>query len=91
MSRIKAVLTPSGTLSGYTIIEPKGGKHLHQHEYEFHSKEDLSRFLTPYFKNVQVFETVFPTRANLYFYATNQKLPFEQTNNLIITNMNTLE
>ena len=25
MSRIKAVLTPSGTLSGYTIIEPKGG------------------------------------------------------------------
>jgi len=92
MSRIKAVLTPSGTLSGYTIIEPKGGgKHLHQHEYEFHSKEDLSRFLTPYFKNVQVFETVFPTRANLYFYATNQKLPFERTNNLIITNMNTLE
>jgi len=26
MSRIKAVLTPSGTLSGYTIIEPKGGQ-----------------------------------------------------------------
>ena len=25
MSRIKAVLAPSGTLSGYTIIEPEGG------------------------------------------------------------------
>ena len=26
MSRIKSVLTPSGTLSGYTIIEPAGGQ-----------------------------------------------------------------
>jgi len=85
MSRIKSVLTPSGTLSGYTIIEPTGGgKHLHQHEYEFHSKEDLARFLTPHFKNVHVFQTVFPSRTNLYFYATDGTLPFDQISSLMV-------
>jgi SAM-dependent methyltransferase len=84
MSRLKSVLTPSGTLSGYTIIEAAGGKHLHQHEYEFHSKEDLARFLTPHFSNVHVFETVFPSRSNLYFYATDGTLPFDQVSSLIV-------
>jgi len=83
MSRLKTVLTHSGTLSGYTIIEPAGGgKHLHQHEYEFHSKEDLARFLTPHFKNVHVFQTEFPSRTNLYFYATGGTLPFERDSSL---------
>ena len=83
MSRIKSVLAPSGTLSGYTIIEPaEGGKHLHQHEYEFHSKDDLARFLTPHFNNVRVFQTVFPSRKNLYFYATDGTLPFDQDSSL---------
>ena len=84
MSRLKSVLTPSGTLSGYTIIEPAGGgKHLHQHEYEFHSKEDLARFLIPHFINVHVFETVFPSRSNLYFFASDQSLPFDRSSSLI--------
>ena len=83
MERIKVVLVPNGTLSGYTILEPThGGKHLHQHEYEFHSKEDLGRFLSPHFRNIHIFETVFPTRTNLYFYATDGTLPFEQTSSL---------
>lgn len=85
MSRLKSVLTPSGTLSGYTIIEPEwGGKHLHQHEYEFHSKKDLARFLTPHFKNVHVFQTEFPSRTNLYFYATDGTLPFDQVSSLVV-------
>ena len=85
MGKIKSVLTPEGTLSGYTIVEPSdGGNHLHQHEYEFHNKEDLSRFLTPWFKNVHVFETVFPSRTNLYFYATDFALPFSQNSNLFV-------
>ncbi len=84
MERIKTVLTPKGILSGYTIVEPpNGGKHLHQHEYEFHSKEDLARFLSPHFKNVHIFETEFPSRTNLYFYATDGVLPFSRGNNLI--------
>lgn len=85
MSRLKSVLTSYGTLSGYTIIEPEwGGKHLHQHEYEFHSKKDLARFLTPHFKNVHVFQTEFPSRTNLYFYATDGTLPFDQVSSLVV-------
>ncbi len=83
MFNIKSNLAPDGILSGYTIKESESGhKHLHQHEYEFHDKEDLARFLTPKFKNVHVFETIFPERTNLYFYATDGKLPFEQNWNL---------
>jgi len=85
MSRIKQVLTPAGTLSGYTIVEPlDGGKHLHQHEYEFRSKGDLARFLVPHFKCVQIIETVFPSRTNLYFFASDSMLPFDRESSLII-------
>lgn len=78
MGTIADRLTPTGILSGYTLVEAGDGhKHLHQHEYEFHDKEDLARFLTPWFKTVQVWTTTFPNRTNLYFYATNDKLPSE--------------
>lgn len=87
MGRIKTVLLPGGILSGYTIVEGADGeKHLHQHEYEFHDKEDLARFLTPHFKNVQVFSTVYPDRVNLYFYASDGLLPFEGDNSIIVNN-----
>lgn len=86
MPSIKTALTPSGILSGYTIVERHDGeKSLHQHEYEFHGKEDLARFLTPYFVNVRVFETVFPSRTNLYFYATDGLPPFESETSLSVT------
>jgi SAM-dependent methyltransferase len=76
MSTIKSRLIPNGILSGYTIMEEHDGSHhLHQHEYEFHSKEDLARFLEPHFTNVQVIETKFPNRTNLYFFATDGVLP----------------
>lgn len=77
MDQIKSRLTPDGILSGYTLVEKDDGhKHLHQHEREFRSMEDLSNFLTPHFANVQVFETIFPTRHNLYFWASDQPVPF---------------
>jgi SAM-dependent methyltransferase len=79
MSSIKERLAPGGIVSGYTIVEPEhGGKHLHQHEYEFHDKADLARFLEPWFKNVQVFQTVFPSRTNLYFFASDGDLPMDR-------------
>ena len=85
MSRIKQVLSPKGVLSGHTITEaPDGGKHLHQHEYEFRDKADLARFLSPHFKNIHVFETVFPERTNLYFYATDGELPTDTDAHLFI-------
>jgi SAM-dependent methyltransferase len=66
-----------GILSGYTLVERDDGeKHLHQHEYEFRSKEDLARFLTPHFPHVTVFETVYPERHNLYFWASEGTIPF---------------
>lgn len=85
MKRIKGVLTPSGILSGYTIIEDHEHDHkrLHQHEYEFHNKEDLARFLTPYFKNVMVAQTSYSERENLYFYASDDNLPFEGSNFMV--------
>lgn len=77
MGNIKQRLTTSGVLSGYTIVERRDGKkHIHQHEYEFKNMEDLRRFLTPYFRNVRVFETIYPSRHNLYFWASDSVIPF---------------
>lgn len=74
---IKSRLTDDGILSGYTIVEMAGGnKMIPQHEYEFKSKEDLLRFFTPQFRNVTVFETDYPERHNLYFWASDGLLPF---------------
>jgi SAM-dependent methyltransferase len=75
---IKHRLAEGGLLSGYTIVERQDCiKHIHQHEYEFHDKEDLLRFLSPYFQHVKVFETIYPTRHNLYFWASDATLPFD--------------
>ena len=77
LRHIKSRLTSEGILSGYTIVEKSDGtKSLSHHEYEFKSKEDLYRFLAPHFTNVTVFETMYPTRHNLYFWASDGSLPF---------------
>ena len=74
---IKSRLTSDGILSGYTVVErPEGTDPLSYHEYEFKSKEDLLRFFTPHFDNVTVFETIYPSRHNLYFWAADGSLPF---------------
>jgi 2-polyprenyl-3-methyl-5-hydroxy-6-metoxy-1,4-benzoquinol methylase len=78
LNNVKNRLCKNGILSGYTIVENNSGvKQLHQHEYEFKDKADLKRFLTPYFKNVKVFETIFPDRHNLYFWASDGIIPFD--------------
>jgi SAM-dependent methyltransferase len=77
MSAIKSRLARGGVLSGYTIVEREAGKSHHEHEYEFKSKEDLMRLLQPYFCNVRIFETVYPSRHNLYFFAGEADLPFD--------------
>jgi SAM-dependent methyltransferase len=69
-------LTNDGILSGYTIVERAEGKSLSHHEYEFKNKQDLLGLLSGHFQNVTVFETVYPTRHNLYFWASNGGLPF---------------
>lgn len=77
MANIKRRLTPAGVLSGYTIVEKTdGSKHLSTHEYEFRDMKDLHQFLAPHFKNVKVFETIYPSRHNLYFWASDAAIPF---------------
>ncbi len=78
MGDIKARLKPNGIVTGYTIVElPSGKKSLTHHEREFKSKEDLKSFFEPHFKHVKVFETIYPVRHNLYFYASDGVLPFD--------------
>ncbi|MBY0432338.1 MAG: class I SAM-dependent methyltransferase [Rhodospirillales bacterium] len=78
MKSIKLSLKSGGILSGYTLVEnDTGEKQLHQHEREFSSKQDLANFLSPYFRNVSVFETIHPTRHNLYYYASDFAVPFD--------------
>lgn len=76
---IKARLAPEGILTGCTIVEaPDGQKSLPQHEYEFKSKDDLLRFLVPHFRHALVFETLYPDRHNLYFWASDGPIPFQE-------------
>jgi SAM-dependent methyltransferase len=79
MANIKRRLTPSGILSGFTIVERSDGKKmLPHHEYEFKSKDDLARFFVPHFRNVKVFETIYADRHNLYFWASDGPIPFSE-------------
>lgn len=76
LRNIVSRLSPGGILSGYTIVERDSGqKMLSHHEYEFKGADDLRAVLLPYFKNVRVFETVYPDRHNLYFWASDGSLP----------------
>lgn len=77
MQSIKDRLSPGGILSGHTAIERADRKEqLSHHKYEFKHKEDLLRFLAPFFANVVVFETEYPGRHNLYFWASDSVIPF---------------
>jgi ubiquinone/menaquinone biosynthesis C-methylase UbiE len=80
MSEIKARIGQDGILSGYTLTEAADGRKSNDlHEYEFKDKEDLRRFFVPHFKHVKVWETIYPTRHNLYFVASQAPLPVFDT------------
>jgi SAM-dependent methyltransferase len=75
LREIVGLLGPDGILSGYTLTEAADGKKSNAlHEYEFKDKEDLRRFFTPHFKFVKVWETIYPTRHNLYFAASQKPI-----------------
>lgn len=75
--RIKAQMRRGAILSGYTIKDLGTEQH-HDHEYEFKGKEDMLRVFQPVFKNVLVFETVYPDRHNLHFLMSDAALPFDK-------------
>ena len=65
-------------LTGYTIVERSDGvKSLAHHEHEFPSKQELLGIFEPHFKNALVFETIYPRRHNLFFWASDGVLPFD--------------
>lgn len=73
---IIARLEPNGILSGYTIIAQEHGSSHDDHEHEFESKEELRAKLKDYFPHVVVFDTKYPDRHNLYFFASQQPMGF---------------
>jgi SAM-dependent methyltransferase len=76
---IKQRLNQDGILCGYTLLGKEEAKAFSHHEYEFKSKEELLRCLTPYFKYVSVFETIYLERTNFYFWASDSnQLPFRK-------------
>lgn len=87
LEQIKNHLQPGGILSGYTIVEINPGYGLPQHETEFATKKALLDTLSPYFKYVKIFETVYQSRHNLYFYASRVPgLPFDNNWPYLINN-----
>jgi ubiquinone/menaquinone biosynthesis C-methylase UbiE len=75
LREIVGLLGSDGILSGYTLTEAADKKKSNAlHEYEFKDKEDLRRFFTPYFSFVKVWETIWPTRHNLYFVASQKPI-----------------
>jgi 2-polyprenyl-3-methyl-5-hydroxy-6-metoxy-1,4-benzoquinol methylase len=82
LKNIKKRLGLKGILSGYTLLEKTTGKSLSHHEYEFKSKEELARVFKRFFAHVLVFENVsidyLEERGNLYFFASDGILPFDQ-------------
>ena len=75
LKEIVGLLGATGILSGYTLtVRDDGKKSNALHEYEFKDKEDLRRFFTPHFAHVRVWETIYPTRHNLYFAASQSPL-----------------
>jgi SAM-dependent methyltransferase len=76
IQKIKIKLSESGILSGYVVIQnsPNEGQ-----KYAFRSKDDLLELIEPYFSNIYTFETVYLSRHNLYFFASEGPLPFDNS------------
>jgi SAM-dependent methyltransferase len=73
---IKKILCGVGVFSGYTLAQ-NVGVDLPPEGKVFLNKEDLQNFLLIYFDKVIVFETKSPNRLNLYFWASDNLLPFD--------------
>ncbi|OGF56223.1 MAG: hypothetical protein A2452_13505 [Candidatus Firestonebacteria bacterium RIFOXYC2_FULL_39_67] len=74
LKNIKSRLKLKGVFTGFTVLEKSSKKSLEEHKSFFTSKENLKKILNPYFKYVQIYETIYPERHNLYFIASNTVL-----------------
>ena len=82
MKKMRSVMTPGAKLVGYTVAESADAPQLPTHETHFQGIVHLGGLLKRYFKNVRVFErlhpTLLPPRHNLFFYASDSNLPFDE-------------
>lgn len=79
MRSIKSRLAEGGILSGHAVIqqERNSGQKL-----AFKNRADFLSFLQPHFSRIRIFETIYPARHNIYFYAGEGDLPFDEKWNL---------
>jgi SAM-dependent methyltransferase len=73
LAGVKQRLRPAGILSGQVILQDTRAD---EHSHIFRSTADLVRFFQPHFQNIQLVETRYPSRHNVYFYASDAALPF---------------
>lgn len=82
MQKMRSAMAPGARLIGYTVAESAAAPQLPTHETHFQGIAHLGGILKRHFKNVRVFERVHPTlsppRHNLFFYASDGALPFDQ-------------
>ena len=77
LESIKDHLTADGIVSGHTYVENMDEPdRISNHKYHFKCREDLVRMLMSVLENVLVFETEYPGRHNLYFWASDAVIPF---------------
>ncbi len=69
---VKKRLKKDGIFSGMVGVEQ------HEGGYMFAGVEDLRRFLSPYFQNVYVCETVSTIKHSLYFFASDRTLQYQK-------------
>jgi SAM-dependent methyltransferase len=74
LSNIKSRLRVDGVFSGCAMVKDVLSA---QHRHLLRTKNDLAMLLKPHFKNVRVFETIYPNRHNVYFFAGEGLLPFD--------------
>ena len=80
IGEIKVVLEyTNGILSGMVAAGSHKGETI---QSIFKTKEDVWKLLTPFFHYVNVWETIYDSRTNIYFMASDGILPFKITQDL---------
>jgi ubiquinone/menaquinone biosynthesis C-methylase UbiE len=73
MAGVKQRLSSAGILSGQVLLLDTQAE---EHSHVFRTADELAQFLRPHFRNIQLVETRYPSRHNVYFYASDAVLPF---------------
>lgn len=77
LEQIHSQMPVHGVLSGYTTAGQDGQKIHSAHQQEYQARDDLQLLLERHFAHVVVWQTQYPSRRNLYFFASDMPLPFQ--------------